>query len=491
MSKVTSNGQIIDPAFGKGELVESNGLVYSCTLNQTDIDANKNKFYIMQLLKTSSGWCLCIRYGRLGLAGVTSKDDHPSEASGKQAFEKQFKLKTGNAWGTKNFVKKEGKYFMSDVSYEDELKNIPKGPSTIPDSKLSEPVQKLIRMLSDVNMMQNALVSLDIDTKKMPLGKIKQSQLDKAGELLDKMQPLIADLTAKKGNVDDLANQLVKMSSEYYTYLPMAFGRKKPPVINSDEMMQKYKDTINELKNMVITVQITENVKSGENPIDSIYNGMNTKINALDRNSQMWKHIEDYVNNTHGSTHAYKLEILDIFEIEQNNKRQKYEEYCKNINNRTLLFHGSGMSNWVSIMKNDLLLNPHSVNKNVVITGKMFSDGLYFANAITKSFGYARSETSGGVGCLAIAEIALGNVSKRIQADYYITKDTLKKSGHDSVQGIGKNTPESSVECNGLIIPNGKLVNSKASASLLYDEFIVYDSNQQFMKYLILVKNTR
>jgi hypothetical protein len=39
--------------------------------------------------------------------------------------------------------------------------------------------------------MQKALVSLNIDTKKLPLGKIKQSQLDMAGKVLDNIQSII------------------------------------------------------------------------------------------------------------------------------------------------------------------------------------------------------------------------------------------------------------------------------------------------------------
>ncbi|QKF93721.1 polyADP-ribose polymerase with WGR domain [Fadolivirus algeromassiliense] len=489
MSKAVSKGQIIDSAFGKGELVESNGLVYACTLNQTDIDANKNKFYIMQLIKNGSNYTLGIRYGRTGEPGKAYTDAHASEADGIAAFQKQFKTKTGNAWGTKNFVKKANKYFMSEVSYEDELKNIPVTPATIPDSKLDKRVQDLIKMLSDVNMMQNALVNLEIDTKKLPLGKIKQSQLDKANDVLSKIQPLLVDITGKKGNVEELKQQLVSLSSDFYTLLPMAFGRRKPPVINTDEMAQKYHDVLDELRNMVIAVQMTENVKSGENPLDSIYNDINTTINPLDRNSQMWKEIEKYVANTHGPTHNYKLEIIDIYEIEQFGKRQKFEEHCKNIQNRTLLYHGSGMTNWISIMKNDLLLNPQKVNKNVIITGKMFSDGIYFASAITKSFGYVRSDASNGIGCLALAEVGLGKIGKRTQADYYITKSSLAKEKCDSIQGVGKYTPGSNVNINNLIIPNGKLVDSKVNGSLLYDEHIIYDSNQQFIRFLILVKN--
>lgn len=490
MSKVASKGQLIDEhCTVKGELVEHNGKVYSCTLNQTDIDANKNKFYIMQLVKNGSTYTLYTRWGRTGEKGRPTHDSYPSESSGVTAFEKQFRTKTGNIFGTANFVKKAGKYFMANISYEDILQNIPDTKLDIPDSKLPERVQNLIKMLSDVNMMKNALISLDIDTQKLPLGKIKQTQLDKSGEILDKINPLIQELNAKIGNIDDIKNQLMDLSSQFYTLLPMAFGRRKPHVIDSDEMITKYRDTLDELKNMVINVQITENVKSGENPIDGIYNGINTIINPLDKDSQMWKEIEKYVKNTHGPTHNYKLEIIDIYEIEQAGKKQKFEDCCKNIGNRTLLYHGSSMSNWNSIMKNDLLLNPQKVNKHVIITGRMFSDGIYFANCITKSFSYCRTEATNGIGCLAIAEVGLGKIGKRTNADYYITKESLKKEKCDSIQGLGKHMPGSCATIDNLIIPNGKLIDSKIQSSLLYDEHIVYDSDQQFLRYLVIVKN--
>lgn len=472
----------------KGELIYHNGKTYSSVLNQTDIISNKNKFYIMQLIKNGKIITHFIRYGRTGEVGRITTNNYNTEKEAITAFEKQFKSKTGNNWTNSEFIRKEGKYFMTEVSYENELKNIKDIPTTIPDSKLDDRTQKLISMLSDVNMMQKALISLDIDTKKMPLGKISKVQLDKANEVLDKIQEIINQLGGNKMD-NDCENNLSKLSSEYYTYVPISCGRKKPPIINSDQILGKYKDTIDELQNMVITVQITNNVKMGENPIDSIYKDINTNITPLSKNCEIWEEIVKFIDNSHGSTHGCKLEILDIFEIEQFNKRKTFNDNFQNMDNHTLLFHGSGMSNWLSILKNDLLLNPQKINKNIIITGKMFSDGIYFANAVSKSFGYCRSDASNGIACLALAEVALGNISKRVQADYYITKESLKKEKCDSVQGLGQYTPESTTKIGDLIIPNGKLTNTKKKRTLLYDEFIVYDSNQQFIKYLVLVKN--
>ena len=499
MKQVTSKGHLIDEYCSvKGELVEHNNKIYSCTLNQTDISFNTNKFYVMQLIKNGAiddNYALFTKYGRVGEPGRPHIDTYASEIIGRNAFEKLFKTKTGNLWSTANFVKKSGKYFMSDVSY-DELKNIPQPVTTnIPDSKLNEKVQKLIKMLSDVNMMQNALVTLDIDTKKLPLGKITQSQLDKGSVILDKIQPLITKIISEKltlgpSELDNIRNELTNLSSEYYTYLPMAFGRRKPTIINSDDIVCKYRDTLDELRNMVVTVQITNNIKQDENPIDSIYKSINTNINPLDKNNNMWKEIEKYVANTHGPTHGCKLEIIDIFEIEQHGKREIFDKNCANINNRTLLYHGTPISCCNSIFKNDFYLDPTKLNNPCIqIAGKLLGYGVYFADSCSKSINYCRANTTNNIGCLLLSEIALGNVSTRNGPDYDITKAKLAKTNHHSAQGLGQWEPETSTIIDGIKIPNGKLENIRKNTYLKYNEFVVYDINQILIRYLIVVKN--
>ena len=91
---------------------------YSCTLNQTNISDNKNKFYIMQLLKlkykpqenNNGNNCFFhfIRYGRIGEIGkiIIKTFSNLDEIKAIISFEKQFKTKTGNYWTYRNnFVK--------------------------------------------------------------------------------------------------------------------------------------------------------------------------------------------------------------------------------------------------------------------------------------------------------------------------------------------------------------------------------------------------
>jgi poly [ADP-ribose] polymerase 2/3/4 len=489
---VSLKKQLIDEHCSvKGELIEHNGSIYTCTLNQTDVGLNSNKFYIMQLVKSGTTISLYIRYGRTGETGTPRVTAQSSEAEGRTAFEKQFKTKTGNVWGTKNFVKKSGKYFMSEVSYEDELKKIPDiVPIKVPDSKLDVKVQNLIKMLSDINMLKESLVSLEIDTKKMPLGKIKQTQLDKAGDVLNQIQTIVNDIANKKVNLVDMQNQLNNLSSDYYTFLPMSFGRKKPPAISSADMIGKYRDILDELRNMVINIQITENVKSDENPIDAVYKSINTEIKPLDKTSEMWKQIELYVANSHGPTHGIKLEIQEIFEVNQFGKKEKFENHCKNIGNRALLIHGSPMSCICSIFQKDFFLDPTKLNNaNVQIAGKLLGYGVYFADSCTKSMNYCRAQSTNDIGCLILNEVALGKQSPRNNPDYDITKASLAKTGCHSAHGVGQYVPSDITVIDGLAIPNGKIVDTKKKTYLKYNEFVVYDVDQILIRYLILVKN--
>ncbi len=484
-------GHIIDEHCSiKGELLESNGKVYSCILNQTDIHANSNKFYIMQAIKNGTTHNVYIRYGRISEIGNLSNRLFTSESEAKSFFEKQFKTKTGNMWGTVNFVKKQGKYFMSEVSYENEVKAVTIPANTpIPESKLHKKVQQLITMLSDINMMQQALVSLEIDTKKMPLGKINQVQLDKAGSVLNSIQTLLSQISTNPSNVNELTYQLVDLSSEYYTYLPMAFGRKKPPVIGNDDMLGKYRDVLDELRNIAVTIKIKENVKADENPIDGVYNDIRTNIKPLAKSNKIWKELNAFVANTHGPTHGCKLEVLEIFEVEQADKRAKFEKYCENIGNRQLLFHGTPQNCVLSIFKRDFYLDPSKINDvNVQIAGKMFGMGVYLADS-SKSFGYTRAHATNNIGCFIVAEVALGNQQSKFNADYNITEKGLLKSGYNSVKGEGRWQPSSTTTINDIIIPNGPLTELHKNAALRYNEHIVYNVDQILIKYLIVLKN--
>ena len=80
MKKVTMKGKVpIDEHFTMSHasyhVLEHGGKVYSATLNQTNVNFNNNKFYIIQVLQHDSNPNSCFlftRWGRVGVPGQKS-----------------------------------------------------------------------------------------------------------------------------------------------------------------------------------------------------------------------------------------------------------------------------------------------------------------------------------------------------------------------------------------------------------------------------------
>lgn len=464
-----------------GLVVESDRQIYSCTLNQTNIDANNNKYYLMQLIKLSdNSYVLFIRYGRIGETRSVFYKDFTDINDGIRAFERQFKTKTGNKFGTKQFEKKDGLYHFADVCNEVEVE-LKVAMPVVKVSKLTERVQKLMSLLCDKEIMQKSLIQLELDVKKMPLGKINEGQLKDAELILSNIKTHI-----QINNYDK--DELKKMCNAFYTKIPYACGRRRPPVIENQELLDKFIDMIDELRNIVVTTKIMEATQdnAGQSQLDIVYDGLNTVIEPLEKDSVMWNHIETYIKNTHGKTHHFKVELQDIFKIERQNEKNTYDKKFGTLNNKQLLWHGSSITNFCSIFKNGLLLDPSRLG--VAITGKMFGYGIYTANAFSKSFNYCNSHVSNNIAALLLCEVALGTCLEKIHSDSYLSDKSMRIHNTNSTHGKGQWVPSDHVIVDDVKIPNGKLVQQNPSNQLYYDEFIVYDKDQLNIKYMVIVK---
>ena len=200
----------------------------------------------------------------------------------------------------------------------------------------------------------------------------------------------------------------------------------------------------------------------------------------------MYKILETYLLNSRAPTHSFKFDIQCIYEIDRKSERKAYDSFSRKIKNKTLLFHGTRVTNMIGILKNGLVVDPSKLGINVSIAGKMFGMGLYFANSCSKSIQYTGYESSDNVALLFVSEVALGKMLEKKSADVSITADTLPK-GHNSVWGLGRSGFVDYDEYDdGTRIPAGKLAPyPKNGGSLLYDEFIVYHEEQISLRYII------
>ena len=112
---------------------------------------------------------------------------------------------------------------------------------------------------------------------------------------------------------------------------------------------------------------------------------------------------------------------------------------------------------------------------------------LYFS----KSANYCFTSSESNTGLLLLCEVALGGMNKLTRADYHAAEG-CKEKGMQSTKGCGSTSPDESTYItmdDGCVIPCGKGVkDTKMNTSLLYNEYIVYDTSQIKMKYLLKMK---
>lgn len=152
--------------------------------------------------------------------------------------------------------------------------------------------------------------------------------------------------------------------------------------------------------------------------------------------------------------------VKTVYKIINKEHDERFRQYCKNSNikNTKLLWHGSRNENWLSIIKNGLLLKP-----NAVITGKMFGNGIYFAPKSTKSWGYTSyhntywANGNSNTAFMGLYETAYGRPLDVVNAKKF-TKNTLQ----------GK-------DC----------VHAHAGQALLNDEIVFYDEAAMVLRYIV------
>lgn len=484
-------GLAVDPDSGLdycAHVYVKGDMKYSAVLGLTDVQANKNKYYKLQVLESDSKnrYWVFRSWGRIGTTiGGTKRDDCSTLPQAIALFEKHYQEKSGNpfsAHNTSNFVKRPGLMCPIDIDYGDDKAVDLKVEHKI-KSKLPTPVQQLVKLIFDIDEMKRVMEEFHLDMEKMPLGKLSKKQLQSAYKVLTEISELV-----EKGGSNA---KFIEATNRFYTLIPQSFGVDTPPLLDTKEQVQSLSDMLDSLMEIECAYSMLkkeedneEKVEDEVSPIDKHYEQLKTKLVPIDRDSDEFKTLEKYVQNTHAETHrTYDLEIVDIFKVERSGEARRFKPF-KKLHNRKLLWHGSRTTNYAGILSHGLKIAP----PEAPVTGYMFGKGIYFADMVSKSANYCFTSYENNNGLLLLSEVALGDMYERTSADY-ITQ--LPKDKH-STKGVGRTQPnpkESIFWKDGVEIPLGKpYQDNKISSSLLYNEYIVYDVAQVNIQYLLRMK---
>ncbi|XP_056384554.1 poly [ADP-ribose] polymerase 2 isoform X3 [Hyla sarda] len=473
---------------GKAHVYSEGEDVYDVMLNQTNLQFNNNKYYLIQLLEDDNArnFSVWMRWGRVGKVGQHSLVSCRGDLQkAKDVFQKKFFDKTKNQWSERaNFEKVPGKYDFLHLDYnstKEEEENIVEvdKPAIVPkvESKLDNTIQELLKLICNLQNMEETVLEMKYDTKKAPLGKLTMEQIHAGYSSLQRIENCIKKLKFGK--------ELLEACNEFYTRIPHDFGLKTPPLIRTVQELALKVHLLEALGDIQIAVKLASlDLQSNEHPVDRQYRQLQCNLELLDKKSSEFQLIENYLLSTHAPTHNdYTMTLLNVFRVQ----KETEGSFREDLPNRMLLWHGSRMSNWVGILSQGLRVAP----KEAPVTGYMFGKGIYFADVSSKSANYCFTTRDKNVGIILLSEVALGECNELMEADYDAQK---KLKGKNSTKGLGRSIPdpEKKIIHDGAVVPLGPLIDTglknKDGYTLNYNEFIVYDSRQVRMKYLLQVR---
>lgn len=388
---------------------------------------NNNKFY--EMIPDADGSGFTAQYGRVGA--------NPQKRHyGSHEFSKKYREKLN-----KGYVDQTGLALVSQtVALQKQYKDIT-------DSSVADIVSRL-------QAMANKAISYNYN---ITVGEVTQAMVDSAKAQIRRLA------TANS------TSQFNDLLLELFTIIPRKMGHVTDFLATSDKdferLVQNEQDLIDVMAAQVLQIKKTSETDKPDveqTLLDDL--GISIKPTTDKEKEKIKKMI-----GRMGS------KFKDAWIVENKETRKAFNSYKKELGKPEIkqFFHGSRNENWWSIVNMGLSLNP-----NAVITGKMFGQGIYFANVAAKACGYTSNRGSrwangsATTGFLAVYDVIYGTPymvdsrNKHGYGDYTTNYDRLQKL-------------QSGANC----------LHATKDCGLLNEEIIVYKENQCTIKYLVELYN--
>ena len=243
------------------------------------------------------------------------------------------------------------------------------------------PFADLMGLIFNASYITGTLAELDYDAEKMPLGKLSKKTVLQGYEVLKDLSILIGDSSSDGETIANLSNR-------YFSLIPHAFGRNRPPVISRPDMVKKEVTLLENLTDLQLADQIMKNAKTDKKKqekmalADRQYQGLNMEeMDPLDHKSNEFRELSDYLIKSAGSTHYIKYQVQDIFRIERKSENDRFNssKYAKldiGKSDRRLLWHGSRTTNFGGILSQGLRIAPPEapVSALLIFDGDMLTE---------------------------------------------------------------------------------------------------------------------
>lgn len=452
-------------------------ILEKAVLQKTDLKANNNKYYAIELHRAGNEYRVYTHYGRTDdletnpNAGTReSRYFFTNGAGAKACYDSIYREKTSPRKGYKevslaasNIGSHKARGTSSGHIDDKTLAKLAQkkaakpriAPSTLPPG-----VQALVSYIYDeatsaLTSTVNARITANgIET---PLGILTIGQIEKGEAILDELYRLF-----KEGKPDPRRDEeMARLSGEFYTVIPHRIGRSRSAVqeavIDTFEEFQAKQETLQLMKDM-----LKVNGDGGENilfdsQIDQKYRALGCEIGWIEPGSSAFRELEDYVVRSQVKSH--NVRVKHIYTLK---RASEHAVFTESIGNQRLLFHGSRIKNWVGILSRGILLPKIVVSMGVNRTDAgWLGHGIYFGDAACTSTFYTTPGRK-GTRLMALARVALGKTKDFTKITYGLT---APPPGYDSCHGVRRKPG--------------------VASDFDDDEWVIYRTEQQRLEYLV------
>lgn len=181
-----------------------------------------------------------------------------------------------------------------------------------PASKLDPRVLELIKFIFDMKLIEKSVIQIGYDPKQLPLGSLSKETVQEGYKYLRLIEAVLEG--KEKGDI-------AQLSSKFYTYIPHNFSMRHMSnfIIDSKEKLKAKLDLIANLMDIniahtIINPESNEETKEKQNLYDENYQKLKCDMKALEKESDDFKMINEFLQNT---SDGKRLTLLDAFDMKR------------------------------------------------------------------------------------------------------------------------------------------------------------------------------
>jgi poly [ADP-ribose] polymerase 2/3/4 len=337
-----------------------------------DVAGNNNKFWNIQ--EQADSRC-SIHWGRVGSVGQTQVKSFPSQVYAAGFFESKCRQKEGRGYHKLKVLSGSG-VVINQAPGEKVAAIAAKQIETDSPQTL-----ELVKRLADANV-HNILSStrLVYDTSRgtfsTPLGIITQEAIDDARAILGR----IADHVRRR---EFKGPDYIGLLNGYLRLVPQKVGRKLDP-----ESLYSDPESVREQNEILDSLEASLKLATGgpESDRPRELKLFEARLKLVE-DGALVDRIRKLYRSTRQSIHAcHKLDVKLVYEVEIKSMKEAFESHGRKVGNIMELWHGTRVSNLLSILKSGFVIPPSNAPH---CTGRMFGNGVYFSDQSTKSLNYS------------------------------------------------------------------------------------------------------